>query len=97
MRDQILEAVLAALAEVFSLREDGGAGIEPSPQTRLFGREATLESMELVNLLLDVETRLEDILEEPISLMDERAMSQTKSPFRSVETLVDYIVASANE
>jgi hypothetical protein len=43
-----------------------------------------------VAFLIDVEELFldEDI---QIALSDERAMSQSKSPFRSVETLTDYI------
>ena len=52
--------------------------------------------MGLVAFLIDVEELFldEDI---QISLSDDRAMSQTKSPFRSVETLTQYIVELLQE
>lgn len=56
----------------------------------IFGSDSTLDSLGLVALLIDVE----DLLRErgcDITIGDERAMSQRRSPFRDVATLVDYI------
>ena len=65
--------------------------------TRLFGQGASLDSLGLVVLLLDVEQQINDRFDTLISLMDERAMSQTKSPFRSIGTLADYVEALISE
>jgi acyl carrier protein len=65
--------------------------------TRLFGREGILDSLGLVNLLLDIEQQLNERHGVSLSLSDDRAMSQTRSPFRSVETLTDYILALMHE
>ncbi|NJN98474.1 MAG: hypothetical protein HC875_32500 [Anaerolineales bacterium] len=66
-------------------------------ETRLIGREAVLDSMGLVNLIIEVEQRLEDEHDVTVVLADERAMSQKNSPFRSVQTLADYICQVAAE
>lgn len=59
--------------------------------TPLYGKHGTLDSLALVNLIVATEQRIEEDFGTPISLADERAMSQEKSPFRTVETLVNYI------
>jgi D-alanine--poly(phosphoribitol) ligase subunit 2 len=65
--------------------------LELSPQTVLFGEEGSLDSLALVNLIVAVEERIEEDFDTTISLADERALSQTESPFRTISTLADYI------
>ncbi|MEN8121825.1 MAG: hypothetical protein ABFS35_15850 [Bacteroidota bacterium] len=57
----------------------------------LLGNDAVVDSIGLVNLIVDIESALaeKDI---EITLTSEDAMSRRKSPFRSVETLSDYII-----
>ena len=62
-----------------------------NPQTRLFGPEATLDSLSLVSVIVDVESGVLDELGKTVSLTDDEAMSQEVSPFSTVETLADYI------
>lgn len=90
-RAQVESAVLAAIVE---LNQDlpKGAVLEPAADTVLFGRGSRLDSLGLVNLIVAVETSLADHLGVEITLADEKAMSQASSPFRTVSTLVDYIV-----
>ncbi len=57
--------------------------------TCLFGADGHLDSMGLVSLLLDIEDSVFDQGFE-IALSDERAMSQQRSPFRTIGTLTDY-------
>lgn len=69
--------------------------LDKSPETKLFGSESPLDSLGLVNFLVDTEAAfLEDGVE--ISLMSEKAMSRSQSPFRSVRTLIDYIDEEIN-
>jgi acyl carrier protein len=62
----------------------------------IFGPDSPLDSLGLVGLLLDIEEGLQGIGCEVV-LSDERAVSQKRSPFRSVTTLVAYISALARE
>ena len=62
-----------------------------TPETIVFGRDGKLDSLALVNFLLLTEQKLEDEFNFPISLADERAMSQERSPFRTIATMADYI------
>lgn len=95
MKAQTAEFVRSTLDE---LKEDLGVPkLEVSEETVLFGPTSALDSMGLVTFLLEVEHRAEEALGAPIRLMDDRAMSQNHSPFRSVETLVEYIVRLIEE
>ena len=71
----------------------------PSPEntppvnetTRIFGRDGHFDSMQLVSLLMEVEQRVNERYATAITIADDRAMSQEKSPFRTIGSLADYV------
>jgi acyl carrier protein len=65
--------------------------------TILFGKNGALDSLGLVGLIVAAEQRIEEDFGTSISLADERAMSQEKSPFRTVDALVNYIAVLLEE
>jgi acyl carrier protein len=89
-KEQIVQIILE---EVGTLNEHlpENQQLELSPQAVLFGEAGKLDSLALVNLIVAVEERIEEDFDTTISLADERALSQTESPFRTVSTLADYI------
>ncbi len=94
-RSAILNLIYSAIDEVNpALPPD--RQIEKAPETQLFGRGSRLDSLGLVNLVVATEARLaESGL--AVALADERAMSQKQSPFRTVESLCDYIASTIQE
>ncbi len=66
-------------------------------ETKLYGGDAALDSLALVSLIADLEDRISDELDIDIVLADEKAMSQRTSPFRTVESLTNYIVSLLKE
>ena len=94
--DQVLEIILRAL---HSLNEELGEDekFEPGPNTPLFGPDATLDSLSLVSVIVDVEGDVGSALGRSISLTDDRAMSQAVSPFDNVQTLLRYIMTLVRE
>ena len=60
-------------------------------ETRLLGSQSVLDSMHLVSLIVAIEREMEDIFGVTLTLVDERALSMTESPFRSIQSLADYI------
>jgi acyl carrier protein len=62
-----------------------------APETRLLGPQSVLDSMHLVSLIIATERELEETFGVTLTLADERALSMKASPFRSVESLADYI------
>ena len=87
---EVTQLVLTCLHD--QLEERGGqapAGLDGS--TRLIGRDAVLDSLGLVGLIVDVEQRLGEEHGIGVTIADERAMSQTHSPFRTADTLAAYV------
>lgn len=63
----------------------------------LVGQAGCLDSFGLVNLIVAVEQRVNDEFGIALTLADERAMSRSRSPFRTVATLRDYIAGLLKE
>jgi acyl carrier protein len=69
---------------------------DPHPlgeETSLIGDHGFLDSLGLVHLLMDVEMQVNDLAATPVSIVDERALSQSRSPFRTIGTLADHVVS----
>lgn len=56
----------------------------------LFGQGGYLDSMALVTLLMDIEDALQDHGVD-VSLSDEKAMSSTRSPFKDIPSITQYV------
>lgn len=67
------------------------ANTEINENTILLGNNAVVDSIGLVNLIVDIESALSE-KDFEITLTSEDAMSRRKSPFRSVDTISDYII-----
>ena len=93
--DEIERVVLQAMRAV-NLGRDEASQIAVSPDAPVFGPDSPLDSLGLVGLLLDIEEGLQAIGCEVV-LSDERAVSQKRSPFRSVQSLVSYVGTLARE
>ena len=70
--------------------------IELSLDSKLFGGGGPLDSMALVNLVVDLEELIEDDYGKTITLADEKAMSRRTSPFSRVQNLIDYVQEQLN-
>ena len=60
-------------------------------ETRLLGSQSVLDSIHLVSLIVAIEREVEDMFGVTLTLVDERALSMKESPFRSIQSLADYI------
>jgi len=94
-KSDIQKIVFNAIEMTNNSREED-AQVPVTETAELFGSDGHLDSMGLVVLLLDIEESFLDADIE-IVLSDERAMSQSKSPFRNVGALVDYIETLVKE
>jgi acyl carrier protein len=57
----------------------------------LLGSESVLDSMHLVSLIATIEREVEETFGVALTLAYERALSMSASPFRSIQSLADYI------
>lgn len=94
LRETILQLVQAAAAEINVDLEEPIA-LELGEEAPLYGRDGVLDSLSLVSLVLLVEEKTSDHTGKPLSLTNERALSQFRSPFRTIGTLADYVTAQA--
>lgn len=62
----------------------------PNSNTKLYGNEG-MDSLALVSFITDLEEQISEEFDKEIVLADEKAMSARTSPFRSVESLTNYI------
>jgi acyl carrier protein len=92
-KEAIMEIVLMVIGDYLKTQD-----IEDNltPETRLLGNDSILDSIGLVNIVVDLETEFLDRGFE-ISLTSEKAMSRTKSPFRTAMALSEFIYEQINE
>ena len=60
-------------------------------ETVLMGNESVLDSLGLVNLIVATERKVEEEFGVGVTLVSEESMSLKDSPFKKVDSLVDYI------
>lgn len=95
-RKDAYEIVIASLNEVFAQ-----TGM-PAPEnlgedTVLVGADPVLDSLGVVQLIVEVEQRVEQGHNISVTLANDKAMSARNSPFRTVGVLTDHVVATAQE
>lgn len=92
-----MEKIATLILEVLRELDQQGVveldGAVPDVDTQLFGADGLLDSVGLVALVVAVEERLADELGIDVSLADERALSQQRSPYRTVSSLAGYAAA----
>ncbi len=94
--DKITKLVYNAIDEI-NKENSKKQKITKSLDTVLYGGQNNLDSLGLVNLIVNIEEKIEDNLGITIDLTDDKAMSQKRSPFRTIGTLVDYITKNLEE
>ncbi|MCH2036750.1 MAG: hypothetical protein MK120_07345 [Puniceicoccaceae bacterium] len=93
MPDRIeIEALV--LKSVSQLAEDFEITALENPQLNspLYGEGGALDSMALVNLIADIEEAVAESYKANIVLADDKAMSAQRSPFRTVDSLIDTLL-----
>lgn len=68
-----------------------------SSDTILFGKDTQIDSLSLVSLIVNIESKLCSALDRDLSLTDDRAMTRSESPFLNIQTLKNYILEIVGE
>jgi len=92
-----IEELIFDVIDEINLQNPMDEQIEKSLDTVLHGENGKLNSLELVSFIVAIEQKTEDELGGVITLADEKTLSQINSPFRTVKTLVDYIMVLLKE
>ena len=95
-RSTAIELIYAALKEVLDQ-----AGV-PAPavlteDTVIVGKDAALDSLGVVSLIVEVEQALEQKHDVSVTLASDKAMSAKNSPFRTVGVLADHVLETIQE
>lgn len=88
---KIVNLAVVEINETLDEKVDVSLG-EDAP---VYGREGALDSLSLVSLILLIEEKAEDEFGKTIAITDDRAMSQFRSPFRTIGAIADYVTALA--
>jgi acyl carrier protein len=95
-RTEMIDLIVQTVLEFSTSLGDKPVG-ELGETTQLFGPAGLLDSFGLVSVVLDVEQQVNDRLNRSLALTDDRAMSQKRSPFRTIGSLADYILLLISE
>ena len=96
MQQKIEKIIVEVLVELNEELENENLN-NPTSETKLYGGSGALDSLALVSLIIDLEERITAEFNKDIVLADEKAMSQKTSPFRTVESLTEYITKLLEE
>lgn len=67
-------------------------GLEPlAAGETIYGLKGRLNSLSLVRLIVELETRVQDQLGLTVMLTDNKVLSMQQSPFQTAQTLSDYL------
>ena len=97
--EQVVKSIVESLQESLDETTEKATKLvitKATENTRLFGGNGILDSMGVVILLSDLEEKIEDDFGLVVSLTSDAAMSKTRSPFRSIKSLAEYVYTVAN-
>lgn len=88
--EKILDIVYNAIDSVNELLSSEQQ-IQKSPEEALSGGTASLDSLNLVNLIVATEQKLEETYGINLDLANEQALAMENNPFSTIGSLVSYI------
>lgn len=97
MDKQIYNIIMKTIVNFNNENPEYKIDVSKGIQTPLYGAEDTLDSLGLVTLVVSIEQDIEDELGKTIKIVSPKAMSQTTSPFLTIDTLVKFIVTLIEE
>ena len=89
-QNRIKQIVFEAIDEVNELLDENQQ-LKKSEETILFGEQGSLDSLGLIKLIVATETKIQECFDVPVTLANEKAMSMKNNPFRTVQSLIDFI------
>ena len=90
-RAQSFQRVVFKAIDAFNSQMGDEQSLPKALDAPIFGRNGHLTSLGLVNFVVETEEKINDELGTRVALADDKAMSRQRSPFRTVESLIDYI------
>lgn len=91
-RQRLIKMMTELLQATLDDQSEHGDKVVATPSLPLVGENAAITSIRLVSFIADLETLLASDHGLNLTLVSEQALSRSKSPFRSVEALAEYIL-----
>ena len=95
-RTEIVSLVISILQNMLSKKNKAPLG-SIGESTYLIGSRSMLDSLSLVNLVVDLEQKLEEKYGITLVLADEHEMIRKNSPFQTAGSLADHICLKVEE
>lgn len=89
-QEKLTQAIYQAVDEL-NAQLPKGTSVAKSFDAPLYGPGSKLESIDLVNLIIEVEEKVKEAFGVSITIADDRAMSAQNSPFLTVGSLKNYV------
>ena len=86
-----LETILYPVVDLMKGMSVETTALAKHPETRLFGANAALDSVGLLNFISAAEEQIIAVTGKKIQLVTPRALSARESPFRTLSSLAAYI------
>jgi hypothetical protein len=86
-----LETILYPVVELMNGVSADTSGLVKHSSTKLFGADAVLDSVALLNFITATEEQIASVTGRKIALVTPRALSARESPFRTLGSLAGYI------
>ncbi|PHM22818.1 acyl carrier protein [Xenorhabdus ehlersii] len=90
MKDKIRHVIIQSVTELNATLPEP-LPIENGNECFIYRHDSHLDSISLVMLIADLESKLEDDFDVSLTLANEKSMSAKNSPFSSVGRLTDYV------
>lgn len=94
--EQIQQIIYNAIDEV-NEQLSSEKQLVKSLETVLFGKSSKLDSLSFINLVVAIETELEEEFDILITIANEEAMTLDFNPYKSVQILSEYILKLIKE
>ncbi len=88
--ERVSKAVFSAVDEL-NQQLPAGVSVEKSLDAPLYGAGGKLESLDFVTLIMEVEEKINAEFGTTITIADENLLSKAKSPFSTLQTLIEYL------
>ena len=89
-QEKLVQAIFAAV-DALNDQLPKGVRVAKSLEAPLYGQGGHLESIDLVNLIIEVEEKVKDAFDVSITIADDRAVSSRNSPFVTLGALTNHV------
>ena len=92
-----IDEIIKEAVEELNEQKEPDNQLNYSPETRLIGKHAEIDSMEFVTLISIIEELISDEFDRSIRIVSDKAFSRERSPFYSIGTLTDFVAELMEE